>query len=80
MPRAWQALAALAALAARVLAADVRVPIRMPPYSDRSRDAYLCVSVAVPEGARNIIRIEPHATAEVVHHMLLFGAPGCHPR
>jgi len=37
------------------------------------RDTYLYVPIRVPEGAWHVVKYEPSAKQEIVHHMLLYG-------
>jgi hypothetical protein len=68
------ALLAFASFTRGAQADELRLSIRLPDFEEKGDDAYLCTAVRVPQNARNVIRIEPEATADVVHHMLLFGA------
>ncbi len=46
----------------------------MPPYETQHEEAYLCMSVPLPDRPLKLVGVEPLSRQEVVHHMLLFGA------
>ena len=46
----------------------------MPGNDTSKSDAYLCVAFKPPTGAKAVLSIIPHASKDVVHHMLLMGA------
>jgi hypothetical protein len=58
-----------------VCAAELRSTILLPEYEAPGDDVYLCTAAELPSDARSISRIEPKASEDVVHHMLMFDAP-----
>ena len=48
--------------------------VTLPPFETLEDEEYLCTSVPLPEGIPlGLTRVEPLASAAVVHHILLFG-------
>jgi len=53
---------------------DFKLEALMPPYETQHEEAYLCMSVPLPDRPLKLVGVEPLSRQEVVHHMLLFGA------
>lgn len=51
---------------------EFRIDMFMPGVTTKERDSYLCMAVKVPRKG-NVIRYEPRAQMDTVHHMLLHG-------
>jgi hypothetical protein len=45
----------------------------MPPFKPQKQDEYLCSAVLLPERPLKLVGVQPLASQDVVHHMLLFG-------
>ena len=54
---------------------EFAVEARLPPFQSNEEDAYLCTSVQLPDESLKLVGVDPLSRKEVVHHMLLFGAP-----
>ena len=51
--------------------------VTLPPAETVEDEEYLCTSVPLPQGVPlGLTRVEPLASAAVVHHILLFGGSG----
>ena len=72
-----QLLPSLAAAAADPAPATTRFNITIPKEARTSEeeDAYYCTTLPLPATPMKLVGVEPLARQEVVHHILLFGAP-----
>lgn len=54
------------------------IHIKMPGTRPLKKDAYLCTALQLPPTKQYIVRLEPNATQQTAHHMLLYGcsSPG----
>lgn len=54
------------------------LPVVFPehPIESKTKDAYLCTAVRLPDRPLKLVGVEPTSDMHVVHHMLLFGEPG----
>ncbi|XP_068278231.1 peptidyl-glycine alpha-amidating monooxygenase isoform X7 [Nyctibius grandis] len=53
---------------------DFVLDIRMPGVTPKQSDTYLCMSVPLPvDDEAYVVDFKPHASMDIVHHMLLFG-------
>lgn len=53
---------------------SLHLDMRMPGNDTSEADAYLCAAFEPPAGAKSLLSIIPHASKDVVHHILLLGA------
>ena len=49
--------------------------LSLPPHDSNETDAYLCSALELPANVHSVVHFAPHASQEVVHHMLIYGAP-----
>ncbi|GIL97341.1 hypothetical protein Vretimale_2809 [Volvox reticuliferus] len=56
----------------------IEVNITVPEFKIDTEDAYLCVSAVLPVHPHKLIGVIPHASQEVVHHILLYGCTEPH--
>uniref|UniRef100_A0A0B8RU52 Peptidyl-glycine alpha-amidating monooxygenase n=1 Tax=Philothamnus irregularis TaxID=1899461 RepID=A0A0B8RU52_9SAUR len=53
---------------------EYALDIRMPGVTPKESDTYLCMSLRLPvEEEAYVVDFKPHASMDIVHHMLLFG-------